>query len=116
VPEPAPRPRLDGTAGYRKVELEKAPPPAKVPHASIGAWWALYILGGIVGRGAASNGPGALELRSSRTMSIVSDAIEIVSASLALLVVLATSARLVERQRRLRHATDEELMSWGIDP
>lgn len=116
VPEPAPRPRLDGAAGYRKVELEKAPPPAKLPHASIGVWWALYILGGIVGRGASRSGPGALELMSSRTMSIVSDAIEIGSASLAILVVLAISARLAERQRRLRYATDEELMSWGIDP
>jgi hypothetical protein len=116
VPEPAPRPRLDGAAGYRKVELEKAPPPAKLPHASIGAWWALYILGGIVGRSAASNGPGALEVMSSRTMSIVSDAIEIGSASLAILVVLAISARLAERQRRLRYATDAELVSWGIDP
>ena len=115
IPEPAPRPRLDGAAGYRTVELEKAPPPAKLPHASIGAWWALYILGGIVGRGASSNGPGALEVMSSRTMSIVSDAIEIGSASLAILVVLAISARLAERQRRLRYATDAELVSWGID-
>jgi hypothetical protein len=117
VPEPAPRPRLDGAAGYRKVEFEKAPPPAKLPHAFIGAWWALYLLGALVQRGATSSTThGALELISSRKMSVAADVIEIGSTLLAILVVTAISARVTERQRRLRHATDEELTSWGIDP
>jgi hypothetical protein len=54
-------------------------------------------------------------LMRSRKAFVVSDGFEIVSSGLAILVVLALSARLVERQRRLRHATDEELVSWGID-
>lgn len=116
VPEPAPRPRLDGAGGYRKVEVVRAPPPAKLPHASIGAWWALYIIGGLVQRGASTTANGIAELTSSRTVSILADAIEIGSASLAILAILAISARMVERQRRLRHATDEELTDWGIDP
>ena len=117
VPEPAPRPRLDGASGYRKIEMEKAPPPAKLPHASIGLWWAFYLLGGLVSRVAASSheGRGALALISSRTASVASNVFEVVSAGLAILVVLAISARLAERQRRLRYASDEELVSWGID-
>jgi hypothetical protein len=116
VPEPAPRRRLDGTSGYRKIEMEKAPPPAKLPHASIGAWWALYLVGGVVQRASVSTSTNALELMNSRMTCVVSDVIEIGSASLAILAILAISARMAERQRRLRHATDEELTSWGIDP
>jgi hypothetical protein len=116
VPEPAPRPRLDGASGYRKIEMETPPPPAKLPHASIGAWWAFYVLGGLVERAATSMADGGVDaLMSSRKAFVVSDGFEIVSSGLAVLVVLALSARLVERQRRLRHATDEELVSWGID-
>lgn len=116
VPEPAPRPRLDGAGGYRKIELEKAPPPAKLPHASIGAWWALYLIGGAVGGAVASNtGTTIPEFISSRETLIVADAIELGAAMLAVLVVLTISARVVERRRRLHHASDEELMDWGID-
>lgn len=116
APEPAPRPRLDGASGYRKIEMEKPPPPARLPHASIGAWWAFYVIGGLVERGAASmDEKGIAALVSSRTVSMISDAFDIVSAGLAIMVVVAISARLAERQRRLRHATDEELTSWGID-
>jgi hypothetical protein len=117
VPEPAPQPRLDGAAGYRTVEFEKAPPPAKLPHAFIGAWWALYLLGGLVQRGATSSTThSTLERIGSRKMSVAADVIELGSTVLAILVVTAISARVTERQRRLRHATDEELTSWGIDP
>jgi Domain of unknown function (DUF4328) len=116
VPEPAPRPRLDGTGGYRKVELEKAPPPAKLPHASIGAWWALYLVGGAMGSAVAGNsGTGVPALLSTRKTLIASDAIQLCSAMLAILVVLTISARVAERRRRLHHASDEELESWGID-
>ena len=116
VPEPAPRPRLDGASGYRKIEMEVPPPPAKLPHASIGAWWAFYVIGGLVEWGASSmDEKGIAALVSSRTSSIISDAFDIVSAGLAIMVVVAISARLVERQRRLRHASDQELTSWGID-
>ena len=36
--------RLDGSGGYRSVAMEKAPPPRTLPHAFIGAWWALFIV------------------------------------------------------------------------
>ncbi len=55
------------------------------------------------------------ELISSREMLIVSDAIELGAAMLAVLVVLTISARVAERRRRLHHASDEELESWGIE-
>lgn len=116
VPEPAPRPRLDGVGGYRKVELEKAPPPAKLPHASIGAWWALYLIGGVVGSAVSSNpGTSIPMLMSVRETLIVSDAIDLGASILAVLVVLTITARVVERHRRLHHASDEELKDWGID-
>lgn len=117
VPEPAPRPRLDGTSGYRKVEMVKVPAPARLPHASIGVWWALYLIGGAVQRGANSSASTSIEaLMNGRRLSIVADVIEIGSAMLAVRMVQAITARLAERQRRLRHASDEELVRWGVDP
>lgn len=98
VPEPAPRARLDGSGGYRSVPMEKAPPPRALPHASIGAWWGLFVAERLLG----AFGTGAQVLA-------------IGAAALAVLVVRSVQARLEERYRRLRHASDEELEAWGID-
>ena len=97
VPEPAPRPRLDGSGGYRSVAMEKAPPPRTLPHAFIGAWWALFIAERIVS-----------------SFGLVSEVLAIGAALLAVLVVRSVEARLEERHRRLHHASDEELEAWGL--
>lgn len=97
VPEPAPRPRLDGSGGYRNVPMEKAPPPRTLPHASIGAWWGLFVAERMLG----GFGLGAQVLA-------------IGAALLAVLVVRSVEARLEERHRRLRYASDEELSAWGL--
>lgn len=115
VPEPAPKPRTDGVGGYRRIELEKAPPPAPLPHASIGAWWALYLFGGwlpaivLLTFGGVAAKPG-------RLFQLAPPAMEVLSAVLAVLVVRAIDGRLAERHRRLHHATDEELTEWGVEP
>jgi hypothetical protein len=115
VPEPAPKPRADGVGGYRRVELIKAPPPAPLPHASIGAWWALYLFGGSLPRLAALllGGPRAAQ---SRLFVVAPFGMEVLSAVLAVLVVRAIDGRLAERHRRLHHASDEELTEWGVAP
>jgi hypothetical protein len=97
VPEPAPRPRMDSPGGYRSVAMEKAPPPRTLPHASLGAWWWLFI---------------AERLLSN--VGYAGKALAFVAALLAVLVVRAVEGRLEERYRRVRHASDEELEAWGI--
>lgn len=117
VPEPAPRPRMDGAGGYRRVEMEKAPPKRALPHASIGAWWGLYLFGGLTAQGAVrlftSGSSPMVTLRQTVSAGALA---EIASATLAILVVRAIDGRLAERHRRLHHATDEELTEWGFDP
>ncbi|KYF55705.1 hypothetical protein BE04_35790 [Sorangium cellulosum] len=110
VPEPAPRPLLDGGGGYRRVEMAHAPRASAVHHAALGAWWGLYL---------ASRGLGWLasvmpqltvaEFIRSRYAFIASDVASIAAAWLAVRMVRAIDSRVAERQRRLAYASDEEL-------
>ena len=102
VPEPAPRPRLDGAGGYRHVEMERAPAPAALPHASIGWWWGLFVGARVLGLGDAQRS------------TWIGAAVSILSAILGGLVVRAIDGRLAERFRRVRHASDEELSAWEV--
>ncbi len=104
VPEPAPRPVLDGSGGYRRVEMKSAPPPLPVPHASIGLWWALFI-------GARLLNYGDVHVGEAR---VLGDLLSIASAMLGLFVVRAIDGRVRERFRRVRHASDEELEAWQL--
>ncbi len=100
VPEPAPRPRLDGSGGYRSVPMDRAPPPRTLPHASIGLWWGLFIATRFLG-----------------SFGAVSQVVMIVAMAVAVLVVRAIEGRLEERYRRVSFASDEELEAWGVrDP
>jgi hypothetical protein len=103
VPEPAPRPRTDGAGGYRASALEKAPPPRALAPASIGAWWAFFLLSHFVGRTGVGEAP-----------AVAAVATSMIAATLAILVVRTVHGRLEERYRRVRHASDEELDAWGI--
>jgi hypothetical protein len=109
VPEPAPRPRADGAGGYRRVEMEKAPPPGHLPAAWIGAWWAFYVLGGV-----AATMLGVFV--SPRLHGLLVNASEVASATLAVLAVRAIDGRIAERNRRLQYGSDDELLAWGIEP
>lgn len=104
VPEPAPRPILDGSGGYRHVEMKGAPPPLPVPHASIGLWWALFIATRLLNYG-------DVHMAEAR---VVGDLLSIASAMLGLFVVRAIDGRVRERFRRVRHASDEELEAWQL--
>jgi hypothetical protein len=104
VPEPAPRPVLDGSGGYRHVPMKAAPPPLPVPHASIGLWWALFV-------GARVLNYGDVHVGEAR---VLGDVVSIASAMLGLFVVRAIDGRIHERLRRVRHASDEELEAWEL--
>lgn len=103
VPEPAPKPRLDGSGGYRHVEMVSAPPPRAIVNASIGAWWGFFVAARLIG-----DGSGAL------LYPALSDTLSIISAVLAVLVVRSIDGRIAERFRRLAHASDDELAAWQI--
>jgi hypothetical protein len=113
VPEPLPKPRADGVGGYRQVAMEKAPPPAKLPHASIGAWWGLYLLGR---SGAQSSALllGSFSGETVRLQIILMNGADVAAALLAMMVVRSIDGRIAERHRRLHHASDEELTEWGV--
>lgn len=104
VPEPAPKPVLDGSGGYRDVPLKAAPPPRPIPHAFIGAWWAFFL------------GTRLIAYNDNRQThgNILGEFLAIISAALGVFMVRAIDARVHERQRRLRHASDEELESWNL--
>jgi hypothetical protein len=116
VPEPAARPRFDGAGDYRSVPLEKAPPPVTLPHASIGAWWALFIVHQLLGNIGGPSSGAAATAQSSLKLGAFVEVVAIAAALLAVLVVRALTGRLAERYRRVRHASDEELEAWGIEP
>ncbi|WP_433932206.1 DUF4328 domain-containing protein [Sorangium cellulosum] len=110
APEPAPRPVLDGAAGYRRVEVVHAPPAGAVHHAAIGVWWALYVASRFLGWIASGmRDQTVAEFTQARAVFILSDAASIAAALLAMRVVRAIDSRVAERHRRLRHASDEEL-------
>ncbi|WP_437278650.1 DUF4328 domain-containing protein [Sorangium sp. So ce375] len=110
VPEPAPRPLLDGAGGYRRVEVAHAPRAGAVRHAALGVWWGCYVASRGLGW-AASAVPAltAAEFIRSRAMFIASDVASIAAAWLAVRMVRAIDSRVAERHRRLAYASDEEL-------
>ncbi len=114
VPEPPMQVRA-GEGGYRDVQFEVPPAPAKLPHASIGAWWTAFWVGNILANFAGRQTGTTIEaLLTRNTLYSVSDAVDIVSALLAVVVVRAVTARLLERFRRVRHSTAEALDREGI--
>ncbi|AUX27535.1 hypothetical protein SOCEGT47_081290 [Sorangium cellulosum] len=110
VPEPAPRPLLDGAGGYRRVEMVHAPRAGAVHHGAIGAWWGLYLASGWLALLASRmRAQTVAEFIQARTAFIASDVVSLLAALLAVLMVRAIDSRLAERHRRTRHASDEEL-------
>ncbi|WP_438008352.1 DUF4328 domain-containing protein [Sorangium sp. So ce321] len=115
VPEPVPRPRMDGAGGYRQVAMERAPPPRALPHASIGAWWALFLLPQLLSSMVTPVRTNTVaEVITNRYWAIAVCLATICGAFLAVMMVRTVQSRFAERYRRVRHASDEELASWKI--
>ncbi|MFO0630324.1 MAG: DUF4328 domain-containing protein [Polyangiales bacterium] len=114
---PAPQAQVVSSehAGYRSVELREPPPAVRLPHASIGAWWGTFWLGNVFGNIAARQTGNTLDaLQSMHTLNTISDSIDVVSASLAIVMVRGVTARLAERLRRVRHNPVEVLQAHGV--
>jgi hypothetical protein len=110
VPEPAPRPLLDGAGGYRRVEMAHAPRAGAVRHAALGAWWGCYVASrGLGWVASAMPALATAEFIRSRAVFIASDVASIAAAWLAVRMVRAIDSRVAERHRRLAYASDEEL-------
>jgi hypothetical protein len=114
VPEPAPQVRFEGAAGYRSLPVVQAPPPLPVPHASIGLWWALFLVQRFVGYTMPPAAGAAAVSQSVLQLGMIVELVAIACVVLAVLVVRAVAGRLAERHRRVSHASDEELEAWGI--
>jgi hypothetical protein len=115
VPEPPLRSRADETAGYRHAEVLIPPPAGKLPRASIAAWWALYMTGGGIAWTVRYSSREDIDaIVGSNHLHNGADLIRVVSAVLAIVMVRAVTARLVERYRRVRHNPPEVLESVGI--
>jgi hypothetical protein len=117
IPEPVAKVHA-GEGGYRDVRIDVPPPAMKVPHASIGVWWTLFWIGrGLASLGSAlvvGSAHGDDALRSQSVVRLVYDSVSIAAAVLAIVVVSAITARLVERFRRVRHIAPEDLVDQGI--
>jgi len=115
LPEPPVQVQSSELSGYRGVEVKAPPPPVQLPHASIGAWWGFFWVGNVFGNIAARQTGTTIDAVLARNaLNAVSDAIDIVSAVLAIVVVRGVTARLVERYRRARHNPVEALAAAGI--
>jgi len=115
APEPVAQVVASESSGYRSVEMKEPPPAEKVPHASIGAWWGFFWLGNVFSNIASrQTGTSTSALVLGNGLNAVADAIEVVSAILAIVVVRGVTSRLVERYRRVRHASVETLATAGI--
>jgi hypothetical protein len=104
APEPSVQVVADGSEGYRAVRIVTPPQAAKVPAVSIAAWWALFWLGDCQ----------IHWLDAYVNYALVSDALKMASAGLAILMVRAVTAQLVERFRRVRHNPVDILRAVGI--
>ena len=115
VPEPPMQVQADELGGYRQVAMRAPPPPAQLPHASIGAWWGFFWASNLVANFASrQEGHGIDDLLFANTLGIIADGLDIIAASLGVLMVRGVSARLVERYRRVRHNPPEALQAAGI--
>lgn len=115
VPAPTATVRASEQTGYRDVEIQTPPEPVRLPHASIGAWWAFFWVGNFASNGALSHtGTTLADVATRNTSLMFVDVCEIISALLAIAVVRAVSARLNERYRRVRYNTVESLAAAGI--
>lgn len=115
VPDARPLARTDASMGYREVALVAPPAPVKIPHAAIGAWWAAFWIGNVIANIAARQPADTVDsLLVANAMNSAADAVEIVSAALAVLMVRGLDARLQERFRRVRHNTPEALAAAGV--
>ncbi|MBI5514327.1 MAG: DUF4328 domain-containing protein [Deltaproteobacteria bacterium] len=116
VPEPQPEVQTGDGMGYREVVVKAPPPPIRLPHASIGAWWACFWFGNVIGNIASKvRGTDLEAVTQQNTLNAVSDSIDLVSACLAIVVVRAVNARLQERFRRVRHNSAEVLRAAGVE-
>jgi hypothetical protein len=115
VPEPPLRSRADEAGGYRHVEVLIPPPSGRLPRASILAWWAFYWAGTFMAELSSKDDAKTLDALLDRNLwSNVAALIRIASAVLAIMMIRAVTARLVERYRRVRHNSMEALESAGI--
>jgi len=116
VPEPPVQVHAGESMGYRQVAMVEPPPPMKLPHASIGAWWGFFwvsnIISNVAGR---QHGTGLDDILLVNTLNNVADGVDIVAASLGVLMVRGVNARLQERYRRIRHNPPEALQAAGIE-
>ncbi len=107
--------RADASMGYREVAMEAPPAPVKIPHAAIGAWWGAFWIGNIIANIAARQTGSTIDaLLTSNALNSLADAVEMVSAILAVLMVRGLNARRQERYRRVRHNTPETLQAAGV--
>jgi hypothetical protein len=115
VPEPTVEVRADETTGYRSVNMNVPPPARALPDASIGAWWTFFWIGNVAANIASRQSGTSLDdlLFQSHTQQF-SSAVECISATLAIIVVRAVTARLAERYRRVRHSSIDALTAAGI--
>ena len=116
IPEPPVMVKSDDTMGYRQVAMIAPPPAVSLPHASIGAWWTFFWIGNILANIAGRQQGETLDaLLVANTLNNVADAVDIVAASLGVLMVRGINARLVERFRRIRHNPVEALAAAGVE-
>lgn len=121
VPEPPFLGVADSSTGYRQIRWTTEPR-GPLPRASVLAWWCTFWLGDLVrwlGRAYELGGTCAMGIE--RTMTIdpaafamLGNAIDLASIGLAILMVRAITARLVERVRRILGNDDAALRSAGI--
>jgi hypothetical protein len=115
VPAPPMQVRADETTGYRQVELKAPPPPKRLPHAFVGAWWGCFVAGKIlVDIAPLSHRLGYPATAARSPLFSLAALLEIAATVFTVLMVRAVTARLQERFRRLRHTPVEALQAAGI--
>jgi len=116
LPEPKAQVVATGNGNYRAVRLKEPPIPGALPHGSLATWWGFFWAGNFLCFGTtvnhASNTP--VHTTFALSISVIANAIQTVSAILCILVVRSITCRLLERYRRVAHASPETLASAGI--
>jgi hypothetical protein len=118
VSEPSNLARADQADGYRSITPTPAEPQVALPNAFVGVWWGTYLAMFLVSRAAAANfsseGRAIDQAIFTNNTMMVSNLFALISAAVAVRMVRAVSARLLERHRRVRYSSLEDLRYDGI--
>lgn len=114
---PAPTVRLEPAAdgGYRDIAVVQPAPAVTLPHAAIGAWWAMFWVSRLLNNMGSHRAGATLDsIADNNSAAMVGGFVAIIAAALAIVMVRALSLRLQAWHQRVAEVPVETLATLAI--